>query len=192
MAKPPSTIVPSVPTEFNHLFPAEWLRRTGRESGAVLRFRQVDIVPLFWTLLLGPAGGQYRTLASLQRIFQLMGNCKLVTSAFLKRFNAGLVQFLRLCAERAFARQHLQLGVPKLFRQFRDVLAVDSTLVTVTDALAHLFPGPRHNTCPAAIKVNTVYSITSGTVKKLTIAPGTRAEKRFLRIGKDIAGKLLL
>lgn len=45
MAKPPSTIVLSVPTEFNRLFPASWLRTTGRDSGAVLRQRLVDIVP---------------------------------------------------------------------------------------------------------------------------------------------------
>jgi len=192
MAKPPSTIVPSVPTEFNRLFPACWLRTTGRDSGAVLRQRLVDIVPFFWTLLLGPAGGRYQTLAALQRVFQLMGGCKLVTSAFLKRFHCGLVRFLRACTERAFAHQQQRIGVPAIFRRFRDVLLVDSTLVAVTDALASLYPGPRKNTCPAAIKVNTVYSITTATVKKLVIAPGTRAESRFLRIGKDIENKLLL
>ena len=192
MAKPPSTIVPSVPAEFNRIFPACWLRTTGRDSGAVLRQRLVDIVPFFWTLLLGPAGGRYRTLAAMQRVFQLMGSCKLVTSAFLKRFHRGLVRFLRTCTERAFAYQQQRIGVPAIFRQFRDVLLVDSTLVAVTDALASLYPGPRKNSCPAAIKVNTVYSITTGTVKKLVIAPGTRAENRFLRIGKDIENKLLL
>ncbi len=192
MAKPPSTIVPSVSTEFNRLFPSHWLRRIGRETGAMQRHRQVDIVPFFWTLLLGPAGGRYRTLASLQRVFQLMGSCKLVTSAFLKRFHDGLVRFLRVCTERALAQQQQRIGVPAIFRCFRDVLLVDSTLIAVTDALASLYPGPRKNTCPAAIKVNTIYSITTGTVTKLTIAPGTRAETRFLRIGKEIQGKLLL
>jgi hypothetical protein len=100
---------------------------------------------------MGPAGGQYRTLAALQRLFLLMGGCKLVTSAFLNRFNAGLLRFLSSCVQRAFEFPLSPWGIPKLYRRFRDVLVVDSTLVTVADALSGVFPGSRKNTHPAAI-----------------------------------------
>ena len=48
------------------MFPASLLRALARERGAVVRERKVDIVALFWTLVLGFGAGEQRTLAALR------------------------------------------------------------------------------------------------------------------------------
>jgi putative transposase len=45
------------------MFPAVRLRRLARARGVVVRQRKVDIVALFWTVVLGFAVGEERTLA---------------------------------------------------------------------------------------------------------------------------------
>lgn len=83
-----------------HAVPGEGgLRILARESGAVVRQRKVDIVALFWTLVLGrePYAGRFcdgsMNGASGQRIEE---------SSFYDRLNAGSVALLKAALERAF------------------------------------------------------------------------------------------
>lgn len=184
--------VPSIPQELNELYTAQWLRQEAKNHGVVQRFVKVDIVVFFWALVLAPAAGVVSSLADLQRIFQAMSGFTLAPSAFQKRFCKKLVPFLAACAQRAFAVQLEAIATPEIFRRFREVLAIDSTLVALADVLAVVFPGPRTNTCPAAVKVNAVYSVLSASVRQVTIAKGTKAEKKLLKLGRDVAGTLLL
>lgn len=46
------------------------LRALARERGAVVRQRKVDIVALFWTVVLGFGEGRHRSLAGLRRAYQ--------------------------------------------------------------------------------------------------------------------------
>ena len=65
----------------------------------------------------------------------------------------------------------------------------DSTVVTLADTMARFFPGAHSK---AAVKINAVSSVLSGTVRSLTIAAGKRNEARFVKISRKLAGHLLL
>ena len=184
--------VPSIASELNSLFPAEWLRRTARTSGAVQRFVKVDIVVLFWALMLAPGSGAFASLAALQRRFRVASGFKLATSSFLKRFSPALVTFLDACFRRAVNHAIEPMVRPAIFRRYKDVLAIDSSLITLADSLAAVFPGPRNNNTPAAAKVNAVYSVLSASIRSLSIFKGTKAETKCLAITKKIEGMLLM
>ena len=62
MARKKST---SIRRELGKLIPKKRLAALAEESGAVTRHRKVDIVPLFWTLVLGFGAAKERTLAGL-------------------------------------------------------------------------------------------------------------------------------
>ncbi len=156
------------------------------------RFVKVDIVVIFWVMILASNTGAFSSLACLQRRFHIAAGIKIATSAFLKRFNKGLVVFLEACFQHAVAYSFTPMATPAMLRQFNDVLAIDSSLITLADALARIFPGPRNNKAPAAAKVNAVYSVITCSIRSLTIAAGTKAEVKFLKLNKTIAGSLLL
>ena len=181
--------VPSIAEELNSLFPAQWIRRKAREHGVVQRFVKIDIVLFFWTVLLGPPAGSFASLASLQRRFEVVAAITLARSSFLDRFSKPLVQFLQTCLDRALERSLQPWATPTLFQRFRDVLVQDSTSVKLADTLARFFPGVKTK---AAIKVNAISSVQTGSIHGLVISGGTRAEARFARITKKLKGHLLL
>ncbi len=185
--------VPSIPEELNSLYPAQWLRHEARECGALKRRGKIDIVILFWTLVLAPASSVAFTIAGFQRLFHLMAGKMVARSSFLGRFSQDFASFAKSCAQRAM-EVHFQAHMPpEIFRRFSDVLAIDSSLVSLADTLASIYPGPRTKTTPAAAKVNAVYSVLSASAKRIIVAAGTTAETKLLQLGSlDIKGKLLL
>lgn len=186
------TTTPSVPSELVKMYPPEWLRRNAIDDGAMTRFRCIDIVPLFWCLVMAPVVGSCSSLADMQRLFQAMAGIVVGRSSFLRRFSKGLARFLTTCIRRAVEFQLHEIARISLFKSFKDVLAVDSTVMALSSFLARAFPGSRTNSCPAAAKVNTVFSVVRCSVRSVMIAEGKRAELRFLRIGEWIRDNLLL
>ena len=65
------------------MFPAPRLRALARARGAVVRVRKVDIVALFWTVVLGFGVGEERSLAGLRRAYQRTTGQRLEESSFL-------------------------------------------------------------------------------------------------------------
>jgi hypothetical protein len=184
--------LPSIPVELNRIFAPSWVRKTARACGAKRRTGKVSIVVFFWTLILAPQCGAATTLAALQRMLHASLGFTIAPSAFQKRFSAGLVAFLDACFVHVVGVHIEPAATPAMLRAFEDVLAIDSSLITLADSLAAVFPGPRHNNAPAAAKVNAVYSVVSGTIRRLLITAGTKAETKCLSLGREIAGSLLL
>jgi len=181
--------VPSIAEELNTLFPAQWIRRTARAHQVVQRVVKVDVVVFFWTVLLGPPAGAFVSLASLQRRFEAAAAITLARSSFLDRFSKALVRFLEACLDHAMEHSLSRWASPPVFERFRDVLVQDSTAVTVADTLARFFPGVKTK---AAVKVNAVSSVQTGSIRALAISGGTRGETRFARITRRLEGHLLL
>jgi putative transposase len=184
--------VPSIALELNHLFPSSWLWTQARAHGAVQRVGKVNFVVFFWALVLAPVGGHFCSLANLQRLYEVMADHRIATSAYLRRFSAGAARFFAACALRALEVQLRLVAPPELFARFTDVLAIDSTLVALIDSLAANFPGARTNTAPATVKINAIYSVLSAGVKQITVAAGKTAETKVLKLSSDIRGSLLL
>ena len=91
--------LPSIPTALNQLFPTPWLQRAAKDTGAFKRQRKIEVVLLFWCLMLVPQAAA--SLAAFQRRFRIAGGAKVARSAFLRRFSTGLVAFLGACLDRA-------------------------------------------------------------------------------------------
>ena len=183
----------SIPAELRSLFPTRWLNATARESGLVTRRRKVAPADLFWTLVLGFAVGHRRSLASLRRFFQASTGVGLVPSSFYDRFTAGTVRFLR----RALARAAERLGPPsgKLrghLDRFQDLLVADATVLRLHDALARAFPGCRTNHTRAAAKLHVVMSVLGAGPRSVSVTGERVNERRRLKIGPWVAGRLLL
>jgi hypothetical protein len=187
-----SKAIPTISAELNDLFPASWLRAQALDTGAVQRRVKVDIVVFFWALVLAPLVGATPSLAGLQYVFESMAQIVLNRSAYLKRFSPGLVRLLEACALRAFAKASGHFLTTKLFAPFREVLAIDSTLIKLDDSLQVLFPGPRHNSAPAVAKVHAVYSVISGALRHVSIFAGKTSEVKVLKLDRDLKDTLLL
>ena len=182
----------SIPSELNKIFPVEWIRKTAVECGAKVRVRKIDLAVLFWSLVMAPTVGACQSLADTQRLFHAMASVVVCPSSFLKRFNDGMVRFLMACIHRAIEYMSLEIARPELFRPFKDVLAIDSSVIALADGLANVFKGTRTNSCPAAAKLNAMVSVVTGSMEKIAIAAENKAELKFLRVGSWVKDKLLL
>jgi putative transposase len=182
----------SIPSELNRIFPAQWLRFKAIECGAKARVRCIDIAVFFWCLVMAPTVGACQSLMDMQRLFQAMGSIVVARSSFLKRFNDGFVKFLIACIHRAIEYMGEEIARPGLFDSFKDVLAIDSTVIALADGLARAFPGTRKNSCPSAAKLNAVMSVVTGSMMKVAVAAERTAELKFLKIGSWVKDLLLI
>ena len=104
----------------------------------VERERKVDIVVLVWTLILGFPAGAKRTLTSLKRRFEQVANIEISRSAFYDRLTPALASVLRQLVD-----WMLEVRIEQTAREiddqlegFKELLAVDSTVVNLHDLLA--------------------------------------------------------
>lgn len=164
-----------------------------RESGFLLRQRDLQIVPFFWTLVLGMVATPTDTVAGLQRLYHQMTGTVLASSSFQERFSGALVAWLRAAFEHVVAATgegHRQLAGP--LAGFRELVAIDSTVLRLHALLAGKYPGTRTNHSPAQAKLNVVYNVASGRIMTAHIAEGTRAETKLFSPGPWVKGCLLL
>lgn len=183
----------AVRQSLRELFPSALLRALARDSGAVVRQRKVDVVALFWTLVLGFGVGESRSLAGLRRAYQRATGQRLEESSFYDRLNEGLVRLLKAALEHAF---EAMLTAPRALRGplagFRDLLLTDATVIRVHELLARDFPACRTNHTAAAVKLHTILSVTGASRHSVRLTRERRHENRVLTIGEWIAGRLLV
>jgi hypothetical protein len=118
------------------VLPPTRIRQLARELGTVRRRRKVDIVALVYSLALGFSGGNQRSLAGLRRTYSKATGTTLAPSAFYDRFTTELARLLERLVHEALARK--AKSSPRLrgvFARFSEVLATDSTILRLHDAL---------------------------------------------------------
>lgn len=179
--------------ELESLLGQELLRDLARKSGFLVRERDLQVIPFFWTLVLGMIASPQKSVAGLQRLYHELTGTVLASSSFQERFNARLVAWLKAVFEHAAA------AVGQNGRQMRGALAtfaevtlVDSTILRLHKLLARRYPGPRTNHSPAALKLNLAINVKKGRIHKAQITEGTRAETKLFSPGAWLAGHLLL
>jgi putative transposase len=77
------------------LIPPARLKALAKQTGAVQRERKIGAVALFWTIVLGFATGNARSIAGLRRAFEKASGTTVVPSAFYDRLTPGLARLLR-------------------------------------------------------------------------------------------------
>lgn len=175
------------------MLPAAFVRARARELGVVVRRRKIDIVTFVWTLILGFGGGGARTLAGLRRAFMRASGVKLVPSAFYDRFTPALARLLRtLVAEVLDDLVPATHAFRSELAAFRDVFAVDSTVVRLHDLLARAFAACRTNHTLAAAKLHVVMNVAGRGLRSIKLTSERVHDGPVLRAGRWVRGRLLL
>lgn len=172
------------------MFPRAKLERLAREHGVTRRRRRVDIVALFWVLLLTLDTRRRRTIADLRRSYAQVTGTRLAPSAFYERLSGAFARLLRsLMNEALEAAAHSTQAV---LAGIRDVLCVDTTVVRLHDALARVFPACRTNHTLAAAKLHTVLNVKGCGPQRIKITSERVHDGPVLRAGAWVLGRLLL
>jgi putative transposase len=175
------------------MFPASRLRALARERGAVVRERKVDIVALFWTLVLGFGVGEHRTLAALRREYERTTGQRLEESSFYERFTPGLAKLLKAAvAEGLGAMMPPGRALRGPLAAFQDLVLADATVMRLKDLLAEVYPACRTNHTRAAVKLHAVVSVTGASRQAVKLTAERQGEARVLRVGPWVRGRLLL
>ena len=174
--------------------PRDEVEAAAKQTRAVVRRRKLDITTFVWTLVLGfAASAEHRTLASLRRAYEGATGDLIEESSFYDRFNDGLVALVKWCAQRAIERaQDSERRLTGVLERFKDLVITDSTVIRLHSMLRNLYPGARTNHSPAALKIHAVLSAVAQGAASIRITPGSAADVRLLKVGKWVAGKLLL
>lgn len=165
-----------------------------KRVGAIERVRSFNVVAFVWNLVLGFNGGRDRTLAGLHRSYNRIAAVALSRSAWREWFTRPIVDVVKGVAVRALAT--LNSGAPRfdgIISKFVDVIAIDSVVIRLNDALQNLFPACRTNHTKAAAKMHTVLSVAGHSDTRVKVTSERVNDRTPLRrIGQWVAGNLLL
>ena len=174
-------------------FPSERLRELARATGFVERRRKLDAAALFWSLTLGFAIGEDRSVEALRQSYLQFvgGELSLTYASFHGWFAPALVTFLREVLDHAImdlARSTNRFD-GRLDR-FRDVLIPDTTVVTLYQSLIDSLPGCSDD--HAGAKLHVVESVSTGLPTQFSITDARIHESTQLSTGQWLIGSLLL
>ena len=176
------------------LFSTAFLIELARSTGAAKRMRQVNIVDLFWTLVLGFGLGRERTLAGLRRAYEKTTGKTIEESSFYDRFTVGLVAMLKSASVHVLDVASAGLGrsLRGPLASFRDVLLTDSTVVRLHDMLAKSFPATRTNHTKAAVKTHVIMSVRGDGRQSVRVTSERAHDGPVFRVGPWVKEHLLL
>ena len=179
---------------FARVLPREHVEAEAARLDVVQRQVKVDPFALVWALTLGFQVGAARTLTALRETYTQRAGHSLVPSGFYKRLSQPMASLMRSLA--LFALEQTAGTTSKAsgrLAKFRDLLAIDSTVVRLHELLAKPFPGSRTNHSKAAAKLHMVMSVVDGSAKRVKLT-GERTPDvaPWRRVGKWVEGRLLL
>jgi IS4 transposase len=179
--------------EMASLLPDALVRQTAHETGAVKRERKIDIVALFWTLVLGFGIGGKRTFTSLREHYFGMTGLHVVPSSFWDRFTPALARFFKQMTHEALDRLgQADRQLSGCLESFRDLVLTDASVIRLHEALAGAYPGTRTNHSKAAAKLHLVWSALGVGRSTVKISGERGGEIRKLQIGPWVERCLLL
>jgi IS4 transposase len=159
----------------------------------VQRERKVDIVVLVWTLILGFPAGAKRTLTSLKRRFEQVANIEISRSAFYDRLTPALASVLRQLVDWMLDVRIEQTAreIDDQFEGFKELLAVDSTVLNLHDLLAPSWEAT--NEGQAAAKMHVIANATTGGPNSVKLTDQRTHDSQPLKtVGQWVDGCLLM
>lgn len=176
------------------LIDEEKLLRDAKRVGYVQRERKQNVLAFVWTLILGFEGRQDRTMAGLHASYNLASANPVAWSTFSAWFRPTLAPLLKALVDHLLAVvSHGVHGGQELLAKFQDVLAIDTVVIRLHEALERPYPACRTNHTKAAAKVHAVVSVTGHSASKITLT-SERVNDRapFRKIGDWVRNRLLL
>jgi putative transposase len=175
------------------LIPAARLKALAKQTGAVRRERKIGAVALFWTLVLGFATGNTRSIAGLRRAFEKASGTTVVPSAFYDRLTPGLARLLRAALVELIGKVgRCRRALEGTMASFRDVIISDSTIVRLHDLLERAYPGTRTHQSVAALKAHVILSVTGRGPRSVKLTSERAHDGPVLRAGAWVRDRLLI
>ena len=175
------------------VLPRRRIRDLARQLGVIRRRRKVDVVALVYSLVLGFSSGDRRTLTALRRVYLRITGVRLAPSSFHARFSEELVELMRKLTLEALQRAgRVRPKLRGILAPFVEVLAIDSALIRLHDALEASYPSVWTNHTRASAKLNVVMNVIGRGAKTIAITHGSRHDKHLLKAGAWMKGRLLL
>lgn len=161
--------------------------------GVIRRQRKLDIVALVYSLVLGFGDADRRTLSGMRRAYLRGTGVRLAPSSFHARFTAGLVELMRMLVVEGLGQ--LARYRPKLrgvFAPFQEVLAIDSALLRLHDALEPFYPSVWTHYMRASAKLGVVMNVVGRGAKTVKVTHGSQHDVHLVQAGPWMKGRLLL
>ena len=186
---PPDSVVVN---RIQRAFPSDELRERVRATNLVERERKFDIVALFYTLSLGFAAGSDQSLQAFLERYVEMADCdELSYSSFHEWFEPGFVALLREILDDSI--ENLDTGRKDLngrLERFRDVLIADSTIVSLYQDAAEIYPATGDD--QAELKLHLTESLSTGLPTRYQTTDGKTHDRSQLPTGEWVADALIL
>ena len=180
--------------ELNTIFSAEFLEKTAKETGFIIRNRIINPLVMFWTLTFGFGVQHDRSFANLQRLYENKAKIKLSRSSFQDRFTPKLVKFVHACVLHGMENimQTPNLKLKDKLASFEDLLTQDSTIIRLNKKLADKWPAARTRKVAAGVKISLLISAVADGPKRITLYGERTGEVKTLRIGQWVKDRILL
>ena len=172
----------------------DWLiEKHADQLDVVERLRKVDPVVLVWTLILGFPAGAKRTIASLRRRFEQVSGQEIARSSFYDRLTPAVAKLLRRlvdwCLELKARQTNRQVG--EQFEGFKELLAIDSTVLSLHKLLAPTWKAT--NEGQAAAKMHVIANAVTGGPNSVNLTDQRTHDSQELKtVGQWVEGCLLM
>lgn len=171
----------------------EEVRERARALGVTLRQGKVDAYALLMVLVLGLVVRGPTSIAQLGHIFGEVTGVRLARSSFWGRFTPSFAQLVGWLLDRlAVGARPPPSRPPGVLSCFTDVIAADSSVVKVHDALRGIWKGTRRNSAKAALKVHAWVRVFTGELVKYRITQEAFGDSRAFGIDHALRGTLML
>jgi putative transposase len=172
------------------LFPAVRIEDIARERDVVQRDRKLDITMFVWTLIAGfAAGGEARSIAAYRRSYNIATGHNLFPSSFYDRFTDGIADLLGDLLDLAVEEVAVPHHLAPAFDRFRDVIAVDATIVRLHRFLS-AFPATHEGV--SGLQLYLVHHVTEQSVISAEITDERTHESTLFKTGSWMRGRLFL
>ena len=172
------------------LLPPTLVRSLACSLRVIQRRRDVDVLALVLVLALTVNGRGKQSFAEMHRGYERRTGVRLARSSFLDRLTPAFTRLI----------QHLLRGLmqqsteqpPELegfLASFKDLVAVDASVVQVSDRLADVYKG---TATAAAIKIHTFVRPLTGELLSYRLTAETRPDSKAFGVSHHVRGKLLL
>lgn len=184
-----SLILPAVASAIS----PEQVREQAHRLGVVKRQGKVDAYALVLVVVLELMVRGATTIAQLGHVYNQVTGQRLARSSFWSRFTPELASLLKWQLNEVVDDSRAPRGRPPgVLSGFRDVLAVDATVMKVPDSLRPVWKGTRRNSAKAALKVHAWIRVLSGELVKWRVTPETTPDSKALRVDTALRGVLVL
>ena len=169
------------------------LRVQARRLGVVKRQGKVDSYALLATVILGVAVRGPTAIAVIGRVLSEVAGIRLARSTVWARFTPSFRNLVQHVLDGVVqSSRHRPVQPPGVLSAFRDVIAVDATVIKVHDDLQHIWRGTRRNTAKASLKVHTWVRAFTGELLKYKLTADAHGDGRAFGVEQALRGCLVL